>query len=149
LLGGQVAIAGLALMFLLAPDGRFISRGWRYAAGATGLGVLLCTLAVLTSNPTTFEVAAESEEVGPVRTALLSSGFLLISAGLLASVVSMVVRLRRSEGEQRQQVRLIALSAALVAFGLTWLLVAQTLNGGVQTWASSIPLFLSYLLLPS
>jgi hypothetical protein len=103
---------------------------------------------VLTSNPTTFEVAVESEEVGPVRTTLLSVGFLLISAGLLASVVSMVVRLRRSEGEQRQQVRLIALSAALVAFGLTWLLVVQTFNGGVQTWAASIPLFLSYLLLP-
>ena len=67
LLGGQLAIAGLALMFLLAPDGRFVSRGWRYVAGATALGALLCALAVLTSNPTTFDVAVESEEVGPVR----------------------------------------------------------------------------------
>jgi hypothetical protein len=28
LLGGQLAIAGLALMFLLAPDGQFLSRRW-------------------------------------------------------------------------------------------------------------------------
>jgi hypothetical protein len=148
LMGGQLAIAGLALMFLLAPDGRFLSRGWRYAGWVTALGVLLCTLAVLTSNPTTFTVAVESEEVGPVRAAVLSAGFLLISAGLLASVVSMVVRLRRSEGEQRQQVRLIALAATLVALGLVCLFVVQSFNGGVQTWAASVPLFLSYLLLP-
>lgn len=148
LLGGQLAIAGLALVFLLAPDGRYLSRGWRYAARALALGVLLCMLAYVTSNPTTFDVAVQSEDVGPVRATLLSVGFLLISAGLLASVVCLVVRLRRSAGEQRQQLRLIALGAALIALGVAWLLVVQLFNGGVQTWTASLPLFLSYLLLP-
>ena len=49
---------------------------------------------------------------------------------------------------QRQQVRLIALAAALVAGGLVNLFVVQIFNGGEQTWAASLPLFVSYLLLP-
>ena len=119
LVGGQLAIAGLALMFLLAPDGRFLSRGWRYAAVGDGARrAAVHPGSCSRRTPPRSTVAVESEEVGPVRAAVLSAGFLLISAGLLASVVSMVVRLRRSEGEQRQQVRLIALSATLVALGL-------------------------------
>ncbi len=38
LFGGQLAIAALTLMFLLAPDGHLVSRRWRYAAWVTGAG---------------------------------------------------------------------------------------------------------------
>ena len=60
----------------------------------------------------------------------------------------MVVRLRRSRGEVRQQVRLIALSAALIGVGVVALFVVQVFNGGKQTWAAALPLFLSYTFLP-
>ena len=60
----------------------------------------------------------------------------------------MVVRLRRSRGEVRQQVRLIALAAALIGVGLVALFVVQVFNGGEQTWAAVLPLFLSYMFLP-
>jgi hypothetical protein len=146
LLGGQLAIAGLALMFLLAPDGRFLSRRWRYVAMAPAVGVLSCTVGLLTSNPTAFDL--QSEDTGPVRGVLFTFGFLLISLGLVASVVSMVLRLRRSEGEERRQVLLIALSVALVAIGIASLAVVQGMNGGRQTWAASLPLYVAYLLLP-
>ena len=146
LLGGQVAIAGLALMFLLAPDGRFLSRRWGYVAWVPAVGVLSCTAGMLTSNPTTFDL--QSEDTGPVRGVLFTLGFLLISLVLVASVVSMVLRLRRSRGEARQQVRLIALSVALVAIGIASVTVVQGFNGGRQTWAASLPLFVAYLMLP-
>ena len=146
LLGGQLAIGGLALMFLLAPDGHFLSRRWRRVAAAPAVGVLLCSLALFSSNPTTFDL--ESMDRGPVRGLLFTLGFLLISIGLVASVVSMVFRLRRSRGEARQQVRLVALSVALVAIGLLSLAVVQGTNGGRQTWAASLPLYIAYLLLP-
>ena len=77
LVGGQLAIGGLALMFLLAPDGQFLSRRWRNVAAVPAVGMLLCTLSVLTSNPTTFDL--QSRDSGPVRGLLLSLGFLLIS----------------------------------------------------------------------
>jgi GAF domain-containing protein len=146
--GGQLAIAGIALMFLLAPDGRLLSRRWRYAALVAVAGALLCFGVLVSENPTTYDIRAPDNSVGPVRGLLLSLGFLLISAALLASLVSMLVRLGRSRGEQRQQLRLIALSAGLLSGGLVSLLVVQIANGGRQTWASSLPLFISYLLLP-
>jgi signal transduction histidine kinase len=144
--GGQLALGGLALMFLLAPDGRFLSTRWKYAAACIGVGELCCALAVGSANPTEFDMQAM--DVGPVRGPLFSMGFSLVALGLLAAVVSMVVRLRQSRGEERQQVRLIALGAALVMVGVAVLGLVQAANGGQQTWAASLPLFTSYLLLP-
>jgi hypothetical protein len=73
---------------------------------------------------------------------------LLLAFGLLGALVSMVMRLRRADGVHRQQLRLIAASAALVAAGFATLLTVQALNGGRQTWASGLPLFVSYFCLP-
>jgi hypothetical protein len=146
LLGGQLAIAGLAFMFLLAPDGHLLSPRWRVVAWVTAVGELLCVVAIVSTDPTTYDL--ESQEIGTVRRILFSGGFLLISVGMLGSLGSMLRRLRTSRGEQRQQVRLIALGAAGVSFGLACLFVVQLFNGGQQTWAASLPLFVSYLLLP-
>ena len=79
---------------------------------------------------------------------MLTLGFLTISAGLVASAVSLVLRLRRSSGVQRQQLRLIALSAALIALGIACLFVVQAVNGGEQSWLAGLPLFIAYFLLP-
>ena len=77
-----------------------------------------------------------------------SWGCLFIAGGLVAAMVSMVLRLRHSRGVQRQQLRLIALSAAFIALSFVFLIVVQLLNGGRQTWISSLPLFVSYFCLP-
>ena len=146
LLGGQLAIGGLAWMFLLAPDGHFLSRRWRYVAAVPAAGVLCCTLSLLATDPTTYDLL--SEEPGGVRGALFSIGFLLISLGLVAAVASMVVRLRRSHGESRRQVMPIALSVVLVTAGIVALGVVESVNGGRQTWAASLPLCVAYLLMP-
>jgi hypothetical protein len=146
LLGGQLILAALAIMFLVAPDGHFLSRRWRYAAGVTLVGLGSYTAGHLTSSPTEFDI--DRQEVGPVGSLFFLVGFPLIFAGLIASVVSMIRRLRRSQGELRQQLRLIAASAAFVVVGFAALLVVQALNGGEQTWAAGLPLFISYFCLP-
>jgi hypothetical protein len=148
LVGGQLAISAMALMFLLVPDGHFLSPRWRYAAWVTGLGELLCLVAVASASPTAFRLETHSEVSDPARATMLSIGFVLISCGLVASVVCMVQRLRRSSGEQRRQLRVIALAAALIAVGLVFLLVVQGINGGEQTWLAGVPLFVAYFLLP-
>jgi hypothetical protein len=147
MLGGQLSISAIALIFLLAPDGRLLTRRWRYAVAATALGAGLCAASVLIQNPADYDLNARTDRIGPLAGLLASVGFLLITAGLLSSVVSMVLRLRRSRGEERQQVRLIALAAACVAVGLVNLFVVQLVNGGEQTWAASLPLYVAYVLL--
>ncbi len=148
LFGGQVVVALLALMFLLAPDGHFVSRPWRHATLVPGLGWLLCLAAVLTVDPARFDLLDSEAQFGPVRVAMLSIGFSLISLGMVLGLVSMVRRLRDSTGEERQQLRLIALSAGLAAVGLLILFVGQAANGGQQTWVSGVPLSVSFFLMP-
>ena len=148
LMGGQLAIAGLGVMFLLAPDGHFLSRRWRYVAWALVLGQVLCMVGLALVDPRQYDIDAGADASTPAQAVLFSLGFLLISIGVLVSLVSMVLRWRRSHGEQRQQVRLIAASAALISIGLVVLFFVQLFNGGKQTWASSLPLYVSYFLLP-
>jgi hypothetical protein len=148
LFGGQIVVALIALMFLLAPDGRFASRRWRYVALVPGVGALLCLAAIVSVNPTEFDLVDADDRFGPVRLAVLSIGFTMISLGMVLSVASLVGRWRGSVGEERQQLRLIALSAGLAAAGLVVLFVGQAVNGGQQTWVSGVPLFVSFFLMP-
>jgi hypothetical protein len=147
LTGGQLAFSGLAVMFLVAPDGRFLSRRWRGVAWVIALGALVCTVSVASSDPLAFDL--QRSDVGGVRAPLFTLGFFTIVGGLTASLVAMLIRLRRSNGEERQQLRLIGLAVAALIVGLANLLVVQALNGGEQTWVASLPLFTAYLLLPT
>ena len=107
-------------MFLVAPDGHLLSRRWRYAAAASIAGLAAYTIALLTISPTTFLI---NSEVGVTEGAalLLPVGLALIGGALVASVVSMVRRLRRATGAVRQQLRWIAASADCpVARGSGW-----------------------------
>ncbi len=146
LTGGQLAFAQLAVMFLLAPDGHFLSRRWRWAAGVIGVGALICSLVLMTMNPMEFDL--RDADVGGVRGPAFTLGFFMIAGGLVAALVSMWIRLRRSTGEERQQVRLIALAVAALVVGLANMLIVQNLNGGEQTWVASLPLLVAYVLLP-
>jgi hypothetical protein len=148
LLGGQFVIGILALMFLLAPDGHLLSPRWKYAVWVTVAGVALCLLAILSANPTDFRLVTDEDTLGLTRNVMLTVGFAAISLALAAAMVSVLMRLRRSTGVQRQQLRLIAVSAGLAVFGIVWLTVTQAVNGGRQTWVASVPLFAAYLLLP-
>ena len=148
LLGGQLLIAAVALMFLLAPDGRLLSSRWRYAVWLIVLGAALCFLAIVSVDPRQLVLMLEDKHIGTVRASMLSIGFLAIIGGMTAALVSMLIRLRRSTGEERQQVRLITFAAGLTAFGLLWEPVGAAMTGGERTWVVSSPLFFAFFLLP-
>jgi len=60
--GGQLSIGLLALMFLLAPDGRLLSPRWRYAAWAIVLGVGASFVGLLTLDPRSFDIARGDQQ---------------------------------------------------------------------------------------
>jgi hypothetical protein len=146
--GGQVALGLFAVVFLTAPDGRLLSRRWGYAVAAALAGIALYTAGLLTLSPVEFTVPNSRLESTGVTDLLFSIGILLIMAGLVASVVAMIIRVRRARGVERRQLRLIVLAASAIAGGLVWMIVVQALNGGEQDWLAAIPLFLAYDLLP-
>jgi hypothetical protein len=145
--GGPVSLAGIAIMFLVAPDGHLLSPRWRYAVWMAVIGGTCSVLGLMFTSPTTYDLSTADEQ-SPAAAVVISIGFLLISVSLIASLVSMIKRMRRSHGEQRQQLRLMVIAVALVAFGLVNLGFVQSVNGGHQSYVAALPLFVAYFCLP-
>lgn len=109
----------LVFLFLLFPDGRPLSRRWRYVIWING--ILMVTGIVASAfapgrlmadepirNPLGIEAAAG---VLPIVSELVYSLTLLL---LVVSVVSVYLRFRRAGGIERQQIKWLAYSAALL-----------------------------------
>jgi hypothetical protein len=124
--------------FLLFPDGRLPGPGWRLVAwldglvlamGTVGLALRPGPLAVLPSVANPF---GASGIMGRLADELLGAAILLLPLAVAASVGSLIVRLRRARGAQRQQLKWFASAAALVALIAIPVLPAQLAPG---TWA--------------
>jgi signal transduction histidine kinase len=137
----------LSAMLVLVPDGRLVSRRWWPVPAAVVVGTLLVSLLVSVSptfdlsgteiaNPLTFDstVAGVAGVVGGV----------LLLGGLVGSVLAFGVRFRRSEGDERQQLRWVGLSLGIAVP----LAVTGALLWGVMPGAWALPA-LALLALPA
>jgi hypothetical protein len=121
-------------LLLLFPDGRLPSPRWRPVAWCAALGITGFTASLALGagpledfpqivNP----YSVDSPIVGIVGVA---AGVVAIGS-MVASAISLIVRLRRAEGEQRQQVKWLAYGGAMV--------VGTILVGGVITiWSVNV-----------
>jgi signal transduction histidine kinase len=99
----------IAMILFLTPDGHHLSPRWRVAGRATvAVGVLGLLLSIPSEQPfdapfqdvsNPFAVAALQPAADLVKTVLVS----LLGLGLIVSAVSLVVRFRRSRGEERRR----------------------------------------------
>lgn len=144
---GWPAFTALIMVFLISPDGHLLSPRWRWAARVAVVGLVLHTLGTLTISPGEF-VYGEQYGNRTVSAPLLFIGVLLVAAGLIASAVSLVLRLRRARDDVRRQLLWIASSAAFLAFGVVFVLVAPLIQGEGETWLTALPLHLAQLAVP-
>ncbi len=144
---GWPAFTALVLLFLISPTGHLASPRWRWALGATLVGLSLRTLGALAVHPGEF-VSAHQYDGFTVSTVLLTAGYLLIAAGLIASAVSLVVRLRKARDDERRQLLWITSSAVFLAVGVVVILVVPRVQGETGTWLAALPLRLAQLAVP-
>ena len=112
-----IAVAALAFLFLLFPTGQLRSRRWRPAAWFAGGAFAIATVSTLiTATRLWAHPFTPSPGSLDGLTALLEvmAGF-LISAGLLVSVVAVVIRFAKSSGEERLQLKWCAAAALVLA----------------------------------
>ena len=112
-----IAVAALAFLFLLFPTGQLRSRRWRPAAWFAGGAFAIATVsALITATRSWAHPFTPSPGSLDGLTALLEvmAGF-LISAGLLVSVVAVVIRFAKSSGEERLQLKWCAAAALVLA----------------------------------
>lgn len=107
-------------LFLLFPDGHLLSPRWRVASwiGAAGIAVASFGFAFDPGPLTSFSPLINPfgiEAAGSLLVAVGNTGFTLMVIAGLASVASLVLRYRRSRGDERQQLKWLTYAAMLVA----------------------------------
>jgi len=144
---GWPAFTAIIMVFLFAPDGHLLSPRWRWAAWISLVGLGLHTVGTLTISPGQF-VQGEQYGTSSVSAPILSVGVALVAAGLVASLVSLVLRLRRATDDVRRQLLWIASSAAFLAFGVMVVLVVPQIQGQEKSWLAALPLGFAQLAFP-
>jgi hypothetical protein len=123
-------------ILLLTPTGTLPSPRWRWWAG---LQLAAVVLAFLSSALDPAPLYPEYPEIGnPLGVAALASGplaasvpvgALLLLVGLPVGAVSLLLRFRRARGQERLQLRWLAVGAALAALALVVSLTALVFEG--------------------
>src|SRR5215208_4850349 len=135
-------------LLLLFPDGKLPSRRWRSLAWLSGAVIVLLSIGViLTPEPL--------ENLGEIRNPfglgavpwLTTAGYVvrpLLPLCILASALSLVMRYRRSGGEEREQIKWIAFAASVVGLLYMIALVSSLTYSGPWGGAGT-PLWLGLL----
>ncbi len=117
-----LAPALIILCFLLFPTGRLLSARWRVLVWVV-VGVAAVHAAAVALAPGTLvdfpiENPVGIESAGALRVLAEASILMLVIPLMLFSVASLFLRLRRSSGAERQQLKWFAYAAALLASDL-------------------------------
>jgi two-component system, NarL family, sensor kinase len=109
-------------VFLLFPDGRLLSRRWRLVAWMNGLGLVLVMAGLALHPGPIADWGTLENPLGLAGTeaffeGVLNLGSILLVVGGLASILSVILRFRRSRGIERQQMKWLAYWASVILIG--------------------------------
>ncbi|MEO7804341.1 MAG: sensor histidine kinase [Actinomycetota bacterium] len=133
---------GIAVfLFLLFPDGTLPSRRWRpigwIAVGATIAGALAASFGRSTEVDMTVENPLAIRSLAPLLETVQEGAGATLLALIAVSVLSTLLRFRRSRGESRQQVKwlLFGLVFMFMMFGFLFVIeeVLHTFSETIQT----------------
>jgi hypothetical protein len=140
--GGIPMTACLGFILLLTPTGSLPSPRWRWWAWATAAATLVAMVA-WAPQPFIEPLGSMANPLAtPAANRLLGVAWVALAVSVLAVPVgagSLVVRFRRARGFERQQLRWLALAAALVAVGA--LVITVLVATGVEAplgWVSGV-----------
>jgi hypothetical protein len=114
-----LGIGAFAMVVLLFPDGRLSTRRWRPLAWVVVADTLISVLAVavLLWPERGLQLVGVWEQASTTRTdsalRIISIGFPVLIIAMLAAVVSLLLRFRRSRGEERQQLKWVVYGGSL------------------------------------
>ena len=120
-------------MILFFPDGRLPSRRWRPLAWLSGAVMVLASLAfTLAPGPLEGHPGVRNPfglEGQPWIAGATFVVILLLTVCILASALSLILRYRRSGGEERQQIKWIAFAASFMGLVLLSILLSELIFG--------------------
>ena len=119
---------------LYFPDGR-LPLGWRVVAWVGGLGIAAFAFSeAFTARELFGREIQNPYGIDHVAVDLLGFGSILTLGAVVAGVVSVIIRFRRAEGIERQQIKWLAYAACLAAT----LLVLGGLGAALGIWSDDV-----------
>jgi hypothetical protein len=135
-------------VLLLFPDGRLLSRRWRWVAWSAGAGIA-GTFVASGVYPGPIDDHPQLENPYGIESPLLGPltgvAALLVLIGIAGSAASLIVRFRGAEGERRRQIKWLALAGAVAA------VIVPIATAGSDLWgeaATNVASMLGVLCLP-
>src|SRR5215213_4086581 len=128
-------------LLLLFPDGRLPSPRWRPVAWGATLGVISFVAGNALEPGPLGDFPQITNPYGvdsPILDAIASAGYILAGASMVASAVSLIVRMRRAGRAQRQQIKWLAYGGAL-------LVGAVFVSGVISIWSGDAAISVSSL----
>jgi hypothetical protein len=140
-----LALAMLGFILLLTPTGSPPTRGWRWwgrvSAGALAVVLVAAMVAPGRLDPQLLLTSSPFSDRALGGVLLLATRVALAVTTLTVAVAagSLLVRFRRARGIERQQLRWVALAAALMVLAVPVLLVAVALESPILAdWAPAV-----------
>jgi signal transduction histidine kinase len=131
-----VMLFGLPVVALLYPDGSVVSQRWRAvpwivlgcaAFAALGTALVPGSIEVETGFAVTNPFGIDA--IGPILGPIASIGWIGLFVAIPVSIVSLVLRYRRSAGEARQQIRWLVFVALALVSSLILAIAAAIIGG--------------------
>jgi hypothetical protein len=123
-----VFLGVLLFTLLLFPDGKLPTRRWRVPVWTGSIAIALITTGVLFEDAKLNDYPQIRNPMAihsPVFGWIFVPGFMLFIASLVAAAASIVVRFRRAQGVERQQLTVLMASATLAAVGFVFSAAGQ------------------------
>ena len=136
-------MAFLAVVFMIAPDGRLLSRRWRIAI-AVPIAALALRLGVLFSRPPSDLIPGAVVEPDGQAVALLLADVVALLLSLTLGAVALIRRMKKATGAHRAQLRWILTSAVVVGIALFAYIIGALLATPVP-WVLAETLYLAYI----
>jgi hypothetical protein len=128
-------------VLLLFPNGRLASRRWRPLAWLSGAVIVLLSVGVMLAPVRLDNLRGMRNPFGIEGAQWLTAGAYivlpLLPLCMLASALSLVLRYRRSGGEERQQIKWIAFAASVVVVVYVIAMIASFVVPAESSWTTA------------
>jgi hypothetical protein len=125
-----LGLLGIYLL-LLFPDGRLPSRRWLPVAWLTGAVIVSVSLGIALSPGRLTDLGGVRNPFGLEQIPWIASAAqiatLLLPVCMLAAATSLVLRYRRSSGEEREQIKWLAFAAMILGLGFSSFVIPSLL----------------------
>jgi hypothetical protein len=142
---GAAALALLSLVLLLTPTGSLPSPRWRWWAvltAATPVALVLVVAVVpgrLDPQPLLTDSPFSDRALGGVLLVATRVALVVTALAVVVAAGSLLVRFRRAQGVERQQLGWVALAAALMVLAVPIVMVAVALESPILAeWAPPV-----------